>query len=79
MVEPLPGVIITTREIYDAVVRLTGRVDATLDHQTHIDRDITDHESRLRVLEKARWPLPAVSIVIAVMSFGLSVVMNIIT
>lgn len=74
MIEPLPGVVITTREIYDAVVRLTGRVDAILEQQRHDADDVKDHESRLRALERARWPLPAVSIVIAVMSFGFAIV-----
>lgn len=34
---------------------------------------LTDHEARLRVLEKGRWPLPALTIVIALGSLGVAV------
>jgi hypothetical protein len=28
-------------------------------------KDIPDHEARLRVLERARWPLPTVAVVVS--------------
>jgi len=68
--EPLSGVVITSREIYDAVVRLTGRVDVLIEQQGEARHDIADHESRLRSLERARWPLPALSVLIALGSLG---------
>lgn len=68
--DPLGGVVITSREIYDAVVRLTGRVDVLIEQQTQTQRDLQDHESRLRSLERARWPLPAASVLIALASLG---------
>jgi hypothetical protein len=68
--DPLGGVTITAREIYDAVVRLTGRVDVLIEQQHQAQNDIQDHETRIRSLEKARWPLPAVSVLIALASFG---------
>jgi hypothetical protein len=63
--EPLGGVTITSREIYDAVVRLTGRVDVLIEQQTATRQDVQDHEMRLRALERSRWPLPALSVVVA--------------
>lgn len=77
--EPLSGVIITAREIYDAVVRLTGRMDVLIeqhnaqaqdlhDHEARADSRHNDHEARLRSLEKARWPLPSLAAVVAVAS-----------
>jgi hypothetical protein len=49
--EPLPGIIITAREIYDAVVRLAGRVDVLIEQQTNTHTEVQDHENRLRSLE----------------------------
>lgn len=63
--DPLGGVVITSREIYDAVVRLTGRVDVLIEQQTSTTHDVQDHEARIRGLERSRWPLPAVSVLIA--------------
>lgn len=80
MSEPLQGIVVTSREIYDAVVRLTGRVDVLIEQQTHTNRqiddikkDLRDHEDRLRSLERARWPLPALAAVIAVASLALTI------
>jgi hypothetical protein len=70
---PLSGVVITSREIYDAVVRLTGRVDVMIAQQQDAGTRITDHETRLRTLERARWPLPALATVLALGSFGTAV------
>lgn len=68
--DPLSGVVITSREIYDAVVRLTGRVDVLIQQQADAVHDISDHETRLRTLERARWPLPALASILALGSFG---------
>jgi hypothetical protein len=69
-VEPLGGVIITSREIYDAMVRLTGRVDVLIEQQSTTQHDIQDHEGRLRSLEKARWPLPSAAALTPLLSDG---------
>lgn len=63
---PLGYAVISSREIYDAVVRLTGRVDVLIEQQSHTQADVTDHESRLRALEKARWPLPSLAVLLSV-------------
>ncbi|HEX6970272.1 MAG TPA: hypothetical protein VF174_15865 [Micromonosporaceae bacterium] len=59
------GVVITAREIYEAVVRLTGRVDVLIEQQKASEDVDRDHEQRLRALERARWPLPSLSLLIA--------------
>ena len=64
------GVIVTSREIYDAVVRLTGRVDVLIEQHNAHSTEIADHESRIRVLEKARWPLPTLSVIIALLGIA---------
>ncbi len=80
MSEPLQGVWITSREIYDAVVRLTGRLDVLIEQQMNtnktieeIKKDQRDHEDRLRILEKGRWPLPALAAVVAIASLAVAV------
>jgi len=64
--DPLGPVVITSREIYDqlrSVVTLLERALGKLDeHGT----DLRDHETRLRSLERARWPLPALAVLVAV-------------
>jgi hypothetical protein len=71
--EPLGPVIIGAREIYDAVVRLTGRVEVLIEQQTQTAHDVQDHEARLRALERARWPLPTISVLLAILSLGVAV------
>jgi len=59
------GIVITAKEVYDAVIRLTGRVDVLIEQQANTNNDVVDHESRIRSLERGRWPLPALSAVLA--------------
>jgi len=83
--DPLPGVIITAREIYDSVVRLTGRIDVLIvqhadmqqdmiKHEQHADLRHADHEGRLRSLEKGRWPLPSLAALISVAALAVTVI-----
>lgn len=51
--DPL-AVAITGREIYDAVVRLTGRVDVLIEQHQATRQDVQDHETRLRQVEDVR-------------------------
>lgn len=63
--ELLGPVVVTAREIYDAVVRLTGRVDLGLAQQDTQRAISADHEARLRTLERARWPLPSLAVLLS--------------
>jgi hypothetical protein len=60
--DPMGPITITAREVYDAVVRLTGRVDVLISQQSTTQAEVQDHEGRLRSLEKARWPLPSAAV-----------------
>lgn len=84
-VEPLGNVVITAREIYDAVVRLTGRVDVLIEQQNTTSRDLQDHEkasaathsdfeTRLRSLERARWPLPSLAAAVSLVALALTII-----
>lgn len=68
MSEPLGPVVIGPREIYDAVVRLQGSVDRLADQQAAVRVELADHEQRLRAGERLRWPLPALSAVMALVA-----------
>ncbi|RVX43320.1 hypothetical protein EDD27_5998 [Nonomuraea polychroma] len=80
-INPLAGVQIGAREIYDELRTACGKVDqlgskADQVASAHDDMrsDLTDHEARLRVLERSRWLLPSLAALIAVGSLVLAVV-----
>ncbi|MBV7671363.1 hypothetical protein STHAL_18095 [Streptomyces halstedii] len=60
-----PGVYISPAQMYQevrslaqAVGRIESKIDGILDDTRDIRTDLADHETRLRTLERARWPLP---------------------
>lgn len=65
---PLGPVEIGAREIYDLVQALRGDVRDLCSDVHGQDRDLADHEARLRVLERGRWPLPALAVLVAIAS-----------
>lgn len=64
--QPLGPVYIGAREIYDQVMKLSGQVAALSQQITDQTVRTADHETRLRSLERGRWPLPSVSILVAI-------------
>lgn len=68
------GVVITLRDIYQLVVGLTARVDTALARGTQHDEQLGDHESRLRALERSRWPIASVTVLIALGSLVIAAV-----
>jgi hypothetical protein len=69
--DPLGPVVITPRDIYDQLVRLTDIVGKLAERETATTRDLEDHERRLRAVEARLWPLPTVSILIAVAALAI--------
>lgn len=61
MTGPEPHTQVTAELIYRELVDLKADVKV----MRHELTQIADHESRLRELEKARWPLPTLAILIA--------------
>lgn len=57
---------ITPKEIYDAVIKLTGRVDVLIAREEENTKDLVDHEARIRALERARWPLPTIAVLVSI-------------
>lgn len=72
MPDPMGPVLIGPREIYDQVVRVNASVDRVSDQLTDLALDVKDHEARIRALEKARWPLPALAVLVSMASLALT-------
>lgn len=64
------------KEIYDAVLRLTGRVETLISQHDETKMDVRDHETRIRQLESGRWPLPTLSVILAAAALVLTFVKN---
>jgi hypothetical protein len=70
--DPLGPVVITAREIYDQLVRVVTAVERLADKHDEQGRDLHDHETRIRALEKARWPLPALAVLVSIAALALA-------
>lgn len=71
--DPLGGVQIGAREIYDEVKEVGRKVDRLVDAHEEIRTDVADHESRIRSLERGRWPLPSIAALVAVASLVVAI------
>lgn len=65
----------------DSALARQDRADAILsEHETELrplagaDRQIADHEVRLRAIERSRWPLTSVTVLIAVASLVIAAI-----
>lgn len=67
----LPPIVIGPREIYDALVRLQASLERLMIMHEGVARQQADQEMRLRALERARWPLPALAALMALGSLVL--------
>lgn len=67
---PDPGsfVVITLKDVYDVAQETRANV-VTLTHQTtSIQNQTVDLEARMRTVERARWPIPTLAVLIALAS-----------
>ncbi|HEY9415613.1 MAG TPA: hypothetical protein VIQ30_12695 [Pseudonocardia sp.] len=71
--DPLGPVVITSRDIYDALVRLTETVNKLVGQDAGHTADLHDHEQRLRALERGRWPLPALAVLLSAAALAYNV------
>ncbi len=81
MSDPLGPVVITSREIYDQLVRvgtaiteLAAQISRLGDGHDEVKRDVADHESRLRSLERSRWPLPSLAAVVSLAALAVAII-----
>jgi hypothetical protein len=62
-----PGVYISSGQMYQEMRSLhdvVTRVDSKLDALSGQAQQIQDHETRLRALERGRWPLPTLAVLV---------------
>lgn len=52
--------------------RLDGRLDVLTQRDDQTDKRLADHEVRLVAIERTRWPLPAVAILVALAGLAIS-------
>ena len=64
-----PGVYISPAQMYqemrslhDAVSRVETKLDGLRDDYKDVTDDLSDHETRIRALERGRWPLPTIGV-----------------
>jgi len=72
--EPFGQVVITARDIYDALVALKSSVERLADGADATAKSVTDHEERLRRIEGRLWPLPTVSVLIALTALAVGII-----
>jgi hypothetical protein len=72
MDQPPPYVVIDLKAIYDQLVVLNTRVELLMSKQLEQERDSADHESRIRTLEKSRWPLPSAAFALSLITAGMA-------
>lgn len=68
MTDPLGPIVVTSRDIYDELVRMRQAVDRLVDRHDVLERESQDHEARIRSLERGRWPLPSIATLVAIAS-----------
>lgn len=67
-IQPPPGnvVVVSLKDMYDMIVRMVSRVDLLIEKDLDRGKDLADHETRLRGLERGRWPLASITALAAV-------------
>ena len=67
-------VVLTIKDVYD-VAQETRSIVTGMSHRIETaEARHMDHEARLRALERSRWPLPALSVLIALASASVALV-----
>lgn len=66
MTAPPPPVNPTVTDVFFAVVRLEGKVDVIGASGSGMERQLADHETRLRKLESSRWPVRSITVLMTI-------------
>jgi len=72
-----PGVYISSAQMYqelrslsDGVTRVETKLDGIGQGLNDLGKDVADHETRLRTLERGTWPLPTIAVLAGVAGAG---------
>ena len=49
------------RSLSDGLTRVETKLDGIAQGLTDLGKDVADHETRIRTLERGRWPLPTIA------------------
>lgn len=71
-----PVVKIGMKELYDAIVGLTNKFDVMVTQHTTTQNQVSDHEYRIRGLEKGRWPLPSVALLLSAVAVAVTLIID---
>ncbi len=74
-----PVVRVTLTQIYDALLSLQKALGDLVGQHTDNTKDIADHEQRIRDLERSRWPLKEITVLVGVLALVASVAAILIT
>jgi hypothetical protein len=58
-----PGVTVTLREIYDALIEVRGDVRSLVEGREDTDKTLEDHEQRLRSIERWKYGAPLATLI----------------
>lgn len=68
---------VSVNDLYDKIVGLSARLDVMLTRIDDVLKDVSDHESRIRQLERSRWPVANVTVLVGIASLVLAVLVAI--
>jgi len=81
MAAPDSPLVITLRDVYEAVTRLgervtglAGQVEALQGRFDRSDKHRDDHEARLRALERRQWPIPSAALLVSIAAVVVAVI-----
>lgn len=60
-------------DLYDKLVGLSARLDVMLSRIDDVLKDVSDHEARIRQLERSRWPVANVTVLVGLASLVVAV------
>jgi type IV secretory pathway component VirB8 len=61
----------------EAVIRMEGKMDLLISTLSTHDNALEDHEQRLRELEKSRWPLAQISVLLSFLAVAATILIPI--
>lgn len=67
------GVVVTLDQVYAVLLEVRDSQRDLTAEVAHVKTTLADHEGRLRAAEARRWPVPVVSLLLAALSLGWSV------
>lgn len=70
------GVTVTLAKIYDKLLEVERISTVTNVHVENVTADVSDHGNRLNSLERARWPLPSLGVLVALAALAVSFLKN---